>query len=182
MNLLRLLTAGRSLIGVKQEMGRYKLSDPRSMPKFGGAGNPFKPKLEGRAVVAPAKAPEKELAPEEPAEEESGCGEPKAVASRLEVPAGVPAAPLTPEIGRPGKVSFLKRIWQRMPSREQGSKAVPVQGELSLDNIQVMRNDLSESDLEVVPLRTRRATGPGPEAMGCAAAEAEATPLEAERA
>jgi hypothetical protein len=31
----------------------------------------------------------------------------------------------------------------------------PVQGELSLDKIKVMRNDLSETDLEVVPLRLR---------------------------
>jgi hypothetical protein len=31
----------------------------------------------------------------------------------------------------------------------------PVQGELSLDKIKVVRNDLSETDLEVVPLRLR---------------------------
>ncbi len=31
-----------------------------------------------------------------------------------------------------------------------------MQGELSLDKIKVVRNDLSESDLEVVPLRSRR--------------------------
>jgi hypothetical protein len=32
----------------------------------------------------------------------------------------------------------------------------PVQGELSLDNIKVMRNDLSETDLEAVPMKARR--------------------------
>jgi hypothetical protein len=31
----------------------------------------------------------------------------------------------------------------------------PLQGELSLDNIKVMRNDLSEADVEVVPMKAR---------------------------
>src|SRR5947209_513596 len=44
MSLLRLLTAGRCWVGSKPMMGRYKFSDPRSMPKFGSGPNPFKAK------------------------------------------------------------------------------------------------------------------------------------------
>ena len=46
MSLLRLLTAGKCLIGGQRTIGRYKFSDPRSMPKFGAGTNPFKPKFQ----------------------------------------------------------------------------------------------------------------------------------------
>ena len=36
-----------------------------------------------------------------------------------------------------------------------GGRRRPVQGELSLDSIKVMRNDLSETDVEVVPVKAR---------------------------
>src|SRR5438874_2022188 len=35
MRLLRLLTAGSSLVGLHESMSRYRMGDPRSMPKFG---------------------------------------------------------------------------------------------------------------------------------------------------
>jgi hypothetical protein len=44
----------------------------------------------------------------------------------------------------------------------------PVQGELSLDRIKVVRNDLSDADLEVVPAKPRvapAATVPAPRAV-----------------
>src|SRR5947209_10138626 len=37
MSLLRLLTAGSSLVGLKKPTVRYRMSDPRSLPKFGSA-------------------------------------------------------------------------------------------------------------------------------------------------
>ncbi|HEY2082442.1 MAG TPA: hypothetical protein VGI88_06620, partial [Verrucomicrobiae bacterium] len=47
----------------------------------------------------------------------------------------------------------------------------PVQGELSLDNIKVMRNDLSETDVEIVPMKARRPNPtPAPIAMEASAA------------
>jgi hypothetical protein len=49
-----------------------------------------------------------------------------------------------------------------------------VQGELSLDNIKVMRNDLSDTDVEVVPAKARGPRNPPPaiQASGSAAAMA----------
>ena len=39
-----------------------------------------------------------------------------------------------------------------------------VQGELSLDSVKVMRNDLAETDLEVVPARPAPKAAPEPQA------------------
>src|SRR5881227_3818997 len=35
MSLVRLLTAGKSLVGIQDSKSRYQLSDSRAMPKFG---------------------------------------------------------------------------------------------------------------------------------------------------
>ena len=45
-----------------------------------------------------------------------------------------------------------RRAKATKPSAQSFSKA-PVQAELSLDKIKVLRNDLSEGDLEVVPVK-----------------------------
>jgi hypothetical protein len=77
-----------------------------------------------------------------------------------------------PKISEPPKVaapvdSWLKKInplvWfgnrkpaEPKPAIPRFSKShTPIQGELSLDNIKVMRNDLSEADVEVVPMKAR---------------------------
>ena len=48
--------------------------------------------------------------------------------------------------------SLRMRLWWK--PRKGAPQPQPVQGELSLDNIKPVRNDLSDTDLEVVPLRT----------------------------
>src|SRR5207249_426760 len=62
MNLLRLLSAGRSLVGLKDSTARYRMSDPKAMPKFGSGSNPFwaKRELQGKAeprAPLPSAAP-----------------------------------------------------------------------------------------------------------------------------
>jgi hypothetical protein len=47
--------------------------------------------------------------------------------------------------------------------------AGPVQGELSLDNIKVMRNDLSETDVEIVPAKSHPAKVAAPAQASVAA-------------
>jgi len=50
------------------------------------------------------------------------------------------------------------------PSRKASKPAIsrfskpPVQGELSLDRVKVVRNDLSDADLEVIPARSKLAS------------------------
>src|SRR5437588_8440983 len=50
MSLMRLLSSGRSWVGQK-ESTRYRMTDPRAMPKFGSGKNYFRAKL---AKAAPA--------------------------------------------------------------------------------------------------------------------------------
>jgi len=53
------------------------------------------------------------------------------------------------------------------PAARGKNGKIPVQAELSLDAVKVLRNDLSDVDVEVVPLKSRPpddgcAPGPGP--------------------
>ena len=124
MSLLRLLTAGRSLIGLK-EPARYREAGPRALPKFVGKQQPFGA-TSGSAVAA----------------------EPGASASSSTVPVSEISA-------KPRWFSRWTARWQRPNTSVIPRFSKPlVQGELSLDRVKVMRNDLSDSDLEVVPAGT----------------------------
>lgn len=57
-------------------------------------------------------------------------------------------------ISRVGSLTNGLRMKLRRKPRQSAPPPRPIQGELSLDNIKPVRNDLSETDLEVVPLRT----------------------------
>ena len=41
MSLMRLLSAGKSLVGAKDQGGRYRMGNPGLLPKFGSEKNPF---------------------------------------------------------------------------------------------------------------------------------------------
>ena len=59
---------------------------------------------------------------------------------------------------RPGAAAFLRRLGSFIPKRRSRPRTAalasfakgPLQGELSLDRIKVVRNDLSDMDLEIV--------------------------------
>jgi len=42
MSLMRLLTSGKTLIGLQETRPRYRMTDPRALPKFGSGKNPFR--------------------------------------------------------------------------------------------------------------------------------------------
>jgi hypothetical protein len=138
MRLVRLLTAGKSFVGSGSDAPRYKETDPRSMPKFKPKKNPFRKtqeKTENRNTPSPS-------------------------GSTAGTPAGRPSSrPVTVQAAT-RKQGWLKRVgsWfaprkkQPKPAVPQFTKA-PLQGELSLDNVKVVRNDLSDADLEVVPAK-----------------------------
>ena len=68
------------------------------------------------------------------------------------------AAPAKPVVRRPAWVSHLNPFGGgQSPSASQG-KAV-MQSELSLDTVKVLRNDLRDVDVEVVPLKSRSGGG-----------------------
>lgn len=171
MSLLRLLTAGKCLVGLQKTEVRYHLPGQEALPKFGSKKNPF------RATALPE--------PTEPLRErESQAQENPLVtddsAGKHETPSGIAAAgnirgeivpaddgkkkphgnegkPSEPAARPPSGVkAFL--LWGRAKKAKRtnpGGKSL-VQGELSLEKVKVVRNDLSECDLEIV----RRASQP----------------------
>jgi len=185
MSLLRLLTAGKCLVGGRDAESRYRLSSQRLLPQFGSARNPFT----SRAQPEPASA---EARPAEDRRETGGPFAPPAIS----VSKAEPAAAL-PRGAEPHAVlakfdlrKLAEALWQRIAAVLSGWQArlggllgrssglavkpaiprfpkPPVQGELSLDRIKVVRNDLSDADLEVIPAKppaAAAATAPVPSA------------------
>jgi hypothetical protein len=182
MSLLRLLTTGKSLVGVGEAEGRYRLTTQRLLPHFGSPINPFR----GRGESDPAQT---EDALSRTLEETATPARPLSSGGKQSLELGQPAAPQRPgRTVRPSTVSsgrsFLWAIGMKVtvtlgawtsrfrgmferPRAETTSSALPrftkqpVQGELSLDRITVVRNDLSEADLEVIPARVVQAQPSG---------------------
>jgi hypothetical protein len=191
MSLLRLLTSGKSLVGMQDTNSRYRMRTRNLLPKFGSGQNPFaapskasaspKPaepdraKLETASLFEPATpatpTPPKTIAAKEPK---------KAVIPPVKAPEPVikleakapaapaasskPAAPFTPT-ARPAKsgrwsdwirkfnpASALPWKWGEMGGRKRPARRA-VQTELTLDQVRVVRNDLSDTDFDIVPGR-----------------------------
>lgn len=139
MSLMRLLAAGRSLMGQKNAGGRYRLPDEPALPRFEAKKNLFR----APAPVAAAASP-----PAAAGRAEAG----------KECATNRPSLPSLAERQSPGDASLLKKVRNffrakgRVTSRKveaRGGKGL-VQAELSLDSVRVVRNDLSDTDLEVV--------------------------------
>jgi hypothetical protein len=128
MSLARLLTAAKALTTFNESPTAYRVRRAALLPKFSGTGDPF----------ASGKKTE---------------------------PAGVAAQSATPAIA---SGSARTSIWPwKLPSRRNNRSSdvrppfqpnagsaraarTPVQGELSLEKVKVIRNDLRESDVDVV--------------------------------
>lgn len=136
MNLGKLLAAGKSLVpGHKGIAYRF---DKVSLPKFVSPKNPFV-KLE------------KQNAPAENGAVSSAQNEPAAKTQKL--PAVKKSAPTW--------ASKLNPIAIFHPQSQATNKsAMPVQAELSLEKVRVLRNDLSDADVEVVPLKSNTTSAP----------------------
>jgi hypothetical protein len=183
MSLLRLLTTGKSLVGVMDTESRYRLTSQRLLPQFGPARNPFIRR--GNASSAQAEGDSLEVPKADGASEQrrdirnscekSAADHPSMVHNRM-VSTDAGSDGLTEAIrlravtllsGWRTKVTAL--LWR--PRLKKAKPVIPrftkqsVQGELSLDKIKVMRNDLSDADLEVVQARQPAAsTSPAPAA------------------
>ena len=168
MSLLRLLKAGKSLVDLKNSTSRYRLQHTARLPKFGSSKNPFIARSETPSVqaapgaAAPGRPPEREMIPAEIA------------AAQLKQTRRLPII-TTPareggKISRPGlaaralnragqlaqRLNPLSRWLNRKSSARpafSGLGRPPVQGELSMDRIKVVRNDLNDADVEIVPAK-----------------------------
>lgn len=136
MSLGRLLAAGKSLIGLGGP-GRYREDKRTRLPKFVSPKNPFTPEAEAPQVLVVAPA----AAPATPAQ--IGPAQPQAVAAPASTGTAKSAGWLS---GWSAKLNPLGR--KARPAGPARSLA-PQQGELSLDRVQVVRNDLRDSDFDV---------------------------------
>jgi hypothetical protein len=178
MSLLRLLTAGKSLIGLQRAESRYQLPGAKMLPRFGSKKNPF------RATVFPEKVGVGPAEPEaasagsqvsggtgadrvgverggaqssggadiDSAEQQrntSGVVERETSTTKEQIkPLDCPARSTSPVR------AFL--LWTRAKKAKSFGRSAGramVQAELSLEGVKVVRNDLSESDLEIVQAR-----------------------------
>ena len=171
MSLLRLLTTGKSLVGVSDEESRYRLTSQKLLPQFGPARNPFSSRAKAEPAQTEARSPE-----------DHGGNGASVARPGLPDPRGEPAAVLQRAVehravsAKFDARNFAGALWRRIAALLSGWQAKlcgllalsggkaakpaiprfpkpPVQGELSLDRIKVMRNDLSDADLEIVPAK-----------------------------
>ena len=192
MSLGRLLATGRSLAG-GPSVGRYNVSSRNRLPKFRSTKNPFaqpasKPAAEQTSLpnVAPAETPASspiantanvpaaQLKHTQRLPQVIGATRVQRVAQRI-VPVLKRLRALV--ITAASKLVLLaKRLWGRVKRvrRKEPRSLIPrfgkpaVQTELSLDNVKVVRNDLEESDLEIVTAQTDTSTQVAPTAAPAA--------------
>jgi hypothetical protein len=149
MSLGRMLATGKSLVGGQNSTGRYHLSKQMGLPKFVSPRNPF------AAEVKTAAAPLPPVAPDRPV--------PAAPAVRSGTEQSTRRVALVPRLARAlrrsgewlGKANPFSRFAKPAGPKKSAVPCFtkpPVQSELCLDNVQVVRNDLSDADLEVVPV------------------------------
>jgi hypothetical protein len=148
----KLLATGKSLVGGKGD-SRYRVAKRAILPNFGSPKNPF--------VIAPNR----DAVSERPAA-------PTISATSLPTQAADPVARAVaaPTTNTPARTSVFSQagatlaplskkfnLFSWLARRKQSGKSViprfghkPVQEELHLENVRVVRNDLSDADLEVV--------------------------------
>ena len=138
MNLGKLLGAGKSFFGGKQTVA-YRMNRI-VLPKFNGGKNPFAPKSAPEEPAAP-KA-ENKIAPAKPAAPKFAAP----VATARKAPAPVVAE-------QPARQGWATRLNPfRPPTPAPQPQAV--QPELSLNAVKVMHNDLSDADVDIVPVKS----------------------------
>lgn len=138
MKLAKLLGAGKSFFGGKDSVS-YRADKRVYLPKFGTSKNPFSPK---------------------PVEQ--GGGE-AVVSEKISSPVAVKVAAKTQKIyyspTAPKPVRAIGWANKLNPFRAPQPVAEPipnaVQSELSLDAVKVLHNDLSDADVEIVPVKSR---------------------------
>ncbi|MCS7336954.1 MAG: hypothetical protein NZ739_01770 [Verrucomicrobiae bacterium] len=149
MSLVRLLAIGKSLSPIKDKPNNYRLVRWGWPPKFCVPANPFAGTAQSAAASEPQQSPGQ------------SC---RQVSTRAAKPADAQRPDHAPS--QPAGLLGRARLWlksinpfsaKRQPksNRHQLSRSgEPMQCELSLETVKVVRNDLSDSDVEVVPVRS----------------------------
>jgi len=166
MSLLKLLSVGQSFSG-SSDQGRYRLATGQGLPKLAPVQRPVTlapANMFESASAAPVAIAEPLPTTPNPAPTPVAQPEPAAPSPKATVPYEVPTTASIAAAQVRKKYPFLLRPAARPTGRTW------VQSELSLDSVKPLRNDLSDSDLEVVPMKV--AIKPAPTAPAEGAAEA----------
>ena len=188
MSLGKLLATGRSLAG-GPSAGRYNVSDSNRLPKFGSGKNPFAQPAPAGATPPQVEKAQIEKLPIEEAQASAPMIAPVAAAD-LKKTQRIPE--LADATRAEKVLQFVKRIipatrnagvallakllapFRKLTGRVRGvrrkqpASVIPrfgkpaLQTELSLDNVKVVRNNLEESDLEIVTAQTDTTTQVAP--------------------
>lgn len=133
MNLGKLLFAGKSVTRGGETI-RYRESKQVALPKFVSPKNPLVPKPAPQTVAAPCKN---------------------------QTPASPVTPPAAPSVSGASRTALWTAkwnpasLWHRPRSQSQTPPGASVQAELSLETVRVVHNDLSDTDVEVVPVKSR---------------------------
>ena len=166
MKLGTLLAAGKSLALRRRGQSPYRANKQFYLPKFGSPKNPFASANQPGEAISPEEAA---AAPVKTPITVAAAKTPKlptfspAPRAANKQPAGLkkPATPVGKAHRSLGWMGRLNPFGAGSPSvnAKGGSARIPVQAELSLDAVKVLRNDLSDVDIEIVPLKSRPAHG-----------------------
>jgi len=147
MKLAKLLGAGKSFFGGKGSVS-YREDKRVYLPKFNAAEkNPFAPKPKDALVAEPGPvAAPVAVAPVATA---------KLAAKTQKIETQPVCRPVVAKSARAGWAGKLNPF--RTPQPAVAPAVATVQPELSLDAVKVLHNDLSDADVEVVPVKSRPA-------------------------
>ncbi|HEU5395805.1 MAG TPA: hypothetical protein VFV81_01465 [Verrucomicrobiae bacterium] len=142
MKLGKLLAAGKGIFAPREEIA-YRVSK-HPLPKFGSEKNPFSP------------APRPEL----PKMDGVKAAEVEREAAQPLLPAKTQKMPTLPEAPKAGpgwasKLNPMSLLRDTRTEKKEVQAVQAVQAELSLDKVKVVHNDLTDADVEVVPIKSR---------------------------
>ena len=144
MNFGKLLAVGKGFLGGRGVVA-YRADKRVYLPKFNSAKNPFVPKVvekKSAAAPAPQKTAVTVVAPVAPVAV-------KTPAKTQKIPVFTAQQPLR-------AANWAERLNPfRTPAPVAAPMLNPVQTELSLNAVKVLHNDLSDVDVEVVPVKSR---------------------------
>ena len=180
MKLGKLLAAGKSIMNGHTAVS-YRSSKQIYLPKFGSTKNPFEQQAapSQEETAAEADSSSSDASPKEEAGPEAAPSAPAAAPrpTRLAKPEA-PAAPVkSVVVAKTEKISAFpptKKGWaskfnpislfkpatvknEKKAGQAKTQRPAAMQTELSLDAVRVVHNDLSDVDVEVVPMKSRSA-------------------------
>jgi len=133
------MAAGKSLVSGRGAMA-YRESKQGYLPKFGSPKNPFVTPAQNESPKAPLENP---VAPMEKVSAPSWTKTQK-----------IPAISSTPK-SLATWTTKLNPMTMLRGSQEEKTLSPVVQTELSLDSVKVVHNDLTDADVEIIPMKSR---------------------------